>query len=75
MENITITINSEKKTAIIGKLLKKARQQKGISQNFVATKMNQAPNNISKLENGGSIPTVATILRYCKAINVQVILA
>lgn len=53
---------------LIGKRIRKVREQKGLTQNEVALLMDMDAQNFSKYERGLISPTVYWIHKYCKAV-------
>lgn len=56
---------------ILGKKIKTIRLQKKISQTTLAEQSNLPKASMSRIESGQSNPTVKTLARICKALNVQ----
>lgn len=56
----------------LGKNLKKIRTDKGISQGDIARSLDVSRGYISNIENGKTNPTLATISRLAKAVNVSI---
>ena len=56
----------------LGKNLKRIRTQKGISQGDIARTLKVGRSFITNIENGKTNPTLATIVKIAKAVNVPV---
>ena len=56
----------------VGKQIKKLRELKGISQQVLAAKCNFEKGNMSRLESGRVNPTLATLEKVCKALEVNI---
>lgn len=64
-------MNSESEK--LGKNLKRIRTKKGITQGDIARSLNVSRGFISNIENGKTNPTLATIAKLAKAINVSAV--
>lgn len=56
----------------LGKNLKRIRMEKGISQGDIARALDVGRSFITNIENGKTNPTLATIAKIAKAIDVSV---
>jgi len=56
----------------LGQNLKKIRTKKGISQGDIARTLDVSRGYISNIENGKTNPTLATISRLAKAVEVSI---
>lgn len=56
----------------IGQKIKIIRQQKGISQQELAAMINYEKSNMSRLESGGTNPTILTLDKIAKALGVEI---
>jgi transcriptional regulator with XRE-family HTH domain len=56
----------------IGKLIKTAREAKGLSQKEVAFACKMDQSHYSRIENGKTDPSFSIILRIVKALNIEV---
>ncbi len=54
----------------LGRNLKRIRMEKGISQGDIARELGVSRGFVSNLENGKTNPTLATITRLAKAVDV-----
>ncbi len=54
----------------IGQNLRRIREQKRISQKELALSMDMAPAQYGRLENGKATPSILTLMRVAKALNV-----
>jgi len=73
----TVTVvcctNMNKEESIkLGQNLKRIRTKKGISQGDIARALDVSRGYISNIENGKTNPTLATISRLAKAVNVSI---
>ena len=60
-------------SSIVGKSIRKLRQQKGLSQDRLSKEADLALNTIVKIETGESPnPTVETLEKIAKALDIQV---
>ncbi|MCH3883496.1 helix-turn-helix domain-containing protein [Tenacibaculum aquimarinum] len=55
----------------IGKRIKKLREQREIPQQDLAAKCNLEKSNLSRLEAGGTNPTIYTLLRIADSLDVS----
>lgn len=55
----------------IGILLRKCREQKGLSQENIADTLGVTPSTISKIEMGKTKAKFETIVRFCNAMDVN----
>ena len=63
----------EKKESVkLGQNLKKIRTKKGMSQSDIARTLDVGRGYISNIENGKTNPTLATIFRLAKAVEVSI---
>jgi transcriptional regulator with XRE-family HTH domain len=56
---------------MLGKTIKKIREQKGLKQLDVAEKSGLSNKYLSRVEQGSQIPPIPTLERICKALNVE----
>ena len=56
----------------VGKQIQTLRELKGISQQDLAAKCNFEKSNMSRLESGRVNPTLATLEKICKALEVNI---
>ncbi|MFP4539374.1 MAG: helix-turn-helix domain-containing protein [Candidatus Paceibacterota bacterium] len=56
----------------LGQNLKRIRTRKGISQGDIARTLDVSRGYISNIENGKTNPTLATIAKLAKAVNVSI---
>ena len=56
----------------LGQNLKRIRKEKGISQGDIVRKLGMPKSFISNIENGKTNPTLATIAKLAKALNVNI---
>jgi transcriptional regulator with XRE-family HTH domain len=56
---------------MVGKLLRQARLQRGLTQERVAAKAKLSREYVSMVECGRGEPSVAVLLRLCRAIGVK----
>ena len=68
-ENILRVMRSEQ--IKLGKNLKRIRTEKGISQGDIARALDVGRSFITNIENGKTNPTLATIAKIAKAIDVS----
>nr|WP_315189856.1 helix-turn-helix transcriptional regulator [uncultured Flavobacterium sp.] len=57
----------------VGKQIQRIRESKGISQQDLAAKCNFEKSNMSRLEAGRVNPTLATLEKVAKALDVNII--
>lgn len=57
---------------LVGKRIKLLREQKNISQQDLAAKCNIEKSNFSRLEAGGTNPTIYTLYKIAENLNVSV---
>lgn len=55
----------------IGQRIKELREAKGVSQQELASLCDFEKSNMSRLEAGGTNPTIYTLLKISKALSVQ----
>lgn len=56
----------------VGKQIQKLRELKGISQQDLAAKCNFEKSNMSRLEAGRVNPTLSTLEKICKALEINI---
>lgn len=56
----------------VGKQIQKIRELKGISQQDLAAKCNFEKSNMSRLEAGRVNPTLSTLDKICKALEINI---
>lgn len=56
----------------VGKQIQRLRELKGISQQDLAAKCNFEKSNMSRLEAGRVNPTLSTLEKICKALEVNI---
>ena len=56
----------------LGQNLKRIRKGKGISQGDIVRKLGMPKSFVSNIENGKTNPTLATIAKLAKALNVNI---
>jgi transcriptional regulator with XRE-family HTH domain len=66
MSNNSLQIN-------VGKQIQKIRESKGLSQQDLAAKCNFEKSNMSRLETGRVNPTLSTLVKVAKALDVSLI--
>jgi transcriptional regulator with XRE-family HTH domain len=66
MSNNSLQIN-------VGKQIQKIRESKGLSQQDLAAKCNFEKSNMSRLETGRVNPTLSTLEKVAKALDVSLI--
>lgn len=57
----------------IGKRIQEIRESKGISQQVLAAKCNFEKSNMSRLEAGRVNPTLSTLEKICKALEIDIV--
>lgn len=57
---------------LVGKRIKLLREQKNITQQDLAAKCNIEKSNFSRLESGGTNPTIYTLYKIAENLNVSV---
>ena len=55
----------------MGKAIREARKEKGLSQSALAYSIGMEKSNLSVIENGKSNPQVLTIVRICSALEMS----
>lgn len=60
-----------KESVRLGKNLKEIREEKGITQSSIAKSLGVSRGFVSKVENGKTNPTLATIAKLAKALKVN----
>ena len=61
----------DKRISIFGKVLVKARKERGVTQAELARRINRDPRTLSMTENGLREPKASTILVYAKALGMR----
>ncbi len=56
---------------MLGKTIKKIREQKGLKQLDVAAKSGLTSKYLSRVEQGGQMPPIPTLERICKALGTE----
>ena len=64
-------MNSSKLNAAFGRVLAKLRKQRGWSQEYLGFESELARNYISILERGERSPTLTTISRICRSLEIS----
>jgi len=64
--------NSDQEKALLGKQIKKLREEKNLSQNQFAHKIGVYPQNIGKYEQGISVPSALLVKRMAEVFEVTV---
>jgi XRE family transcriptional regulator, regulator of sulfur utilization len=59
-----------KESVRLGKNLKEIREEKGVTQDNIAMSLGVSRGFISKIENGKTNPTLSTMTKIAKALNV-----
>ncbi len=63
---------SEKVLENMGLVLKERRERLGLTQEFVAERLDVSPEYISKLERGKNAPSLAVALGLCNVLNLSI---
>lgn len=65
-------LNLDKSLLILfGQNIKKAREDKGISQEELATLIDSSRSFVSSIELGKTNPSLLTVLKLCKVLDIQ----
>lgn len=62
----------QKESAKLGKNLKRIRIEKGITQGDIVRTLGVSRSFVSNIENGKTNPTLATIAKLARALNVEI---
>ena len=65
-----MTIKNKDILKVIGNRIKKARNNKNYTQEFVAEKIDKSPDIIRNIENGRSVGSVETLLNICNLLDI-----
>lgn len=66
-------MNKEELLIAIGKNIKKIREEKNISQAELAARCNYEKSNMSRIESGGTNPTIGTLLTISESLGTTII--
>lgn len=66
-----ITVKDAKE---VGALMRKIRKNRNVPQNAVARKMKVSVSSLSRMESGLKIPQLNNFIKFCNAIDVEIIL-
>ncbi|HEX7150317.1 MAG TPA: helix-turn-helix transcriptional regulator [Thermoanaerobaculia bacterium] len=71
MQEVTRRGDKEKEAILFGEAVRRAREQRGISQTQLAGAAGLSAPYLNVLEHGGNTPTLSVIFRICEALEVE----
>lgn len=69
MNTNVVPIDDQEQKRAIGAAVRRAREQRGLSGSEVANRAGKRPGTISDIENGKSLPDLATLLAIAEALD------